>query len=231
MIIMAHDMDRETVEQERVLPVIDQLEEAFDLQKANLNLGSTYAKLLSTIMFHRIDRRVYMAYINLHPEVLGPLEALRKLYPVQLKLFKFPVGSFLEVETAAKTWLDVAHKFEPNYKKFEHLLRSEPAVRKSRKDVVRFDLGQQDDWWLRKAGADKSFLNLKRGLAAIRKDIKIGRRDARVFSKTSSDAAASTRNSVASLPAPLANRSGCVIPARRKQGGATAVEQQVPEGR
>ncbi len=166
VITMAHDMHPETVEQEWVLPAIQELENAFQLSQPSASLSERYSVAIPSIHLHRAGDKVLMLF-QVNPKILGPLQALRRIYPERLKPVRLGHSALLRLEDARRAWLSDDCRHEPRFKMVQALLRETRPT----SHVVPYKAGVQTDWWLRKAGFEELFPNLRRGFSAIRKEI------------------------------------------------------------
>ena len=169
VIIMAMEISREPVEQEWVLPTIEKLELAFELNDDSVSTTHRLNKALESFALFNIGGRITPAMFKVRDEFIGALETICALYPSHLgrtlliRNITFNVNDHLTYLT---------DNINSNLDKFNELQGILTANANSKKPTfVKIDLSQNHDWWLNEIGADESFRKMRSGFAAVKRDI------------------------------------------------------------
>jgi hypothetical protein len=185
VIIMAHDMARETIEQEWVLPAIRDLTDALDL--GGVDDGRVAIRLAKFINEFRFSGRgqVYdrkaaassdasefmsidiSSFVDDH---LLRFEYLQRLYP-EILAECLPIYRLLRIQ---KTWalehlLKKENAGKPRYDYFLRLCEDDGVGRAPSRGGAKLNNG--DDWWLKTLGFDDAFVKMRDGFDVIARAI------------------------------------------------------------
>ena len=169
---MALDMDREAIEKEWVLPSIAEFEQLLDLSNRKANNAVRFSKLFPKTFLIVIDGRIHPSYRVININLVGPFQALCRMYPNLLD--SSPVLHFLQgitLEAATKFWLDETTAGNYNYEKLRSIVERDRSHKGTSRGYPEIHIQAEDEWWLNAAGANKAFVELQRGFKKVRDEI------------------------------------------------------------
>ena len=121
---LALEMNRETVEQEWVLPAISKLRDRLRLSEGHVSLAERYAECVSVLVVHRLPRQIYIGPLEYVPDVAGPIFLLQSAYRRQMKGIGFPgLPRTMSISDAKKLFgIDKANEPQANRSVISDLL-------------------------------------------------------------------------------------------------------------
>lgn len=173
---MLFDMSQGVVENDWVLPTLDELEQRIGLLDETSNSGDKMAKIFARVrLSHHVDG-VYLYTFEQNAGILGSLETICSMYPKSLGSVMF-IRPFDDITVKLlDTLVAPENSHLRNFDKLMELQKLRPEGVSDQKFVpnttpIQFDLASEDYWWLDKLGFSLMLEKMKKGFSAIRKDI------------------------------------------------------------
>jgi hypothetical protein len=175
VLTMALDMDRDTVEQEWILPTLKHLASLLKLGDPESNLADRLSTMLEELELARFRTggleadTVVTHYGTINLDVAGPLGAILKLYSVKAA---HPLDRCRWSRSIMQRWLKPEYSRRVNFSKLSHFLSADIKFDAgSRYKRLSIKLTSGNDWWLREAGHQALYIHLNDAFRKIRKDI------------------------------------------------------------
>lgn len=166
---MAMDIAREPVEQEWVLPVVNELAEILQLSEDGVSTGERYANLFSAVIWHRMQKKVFTSVKEIREDIVGPLVTIWTLYPQHFG--KGSVIQYIDVPSLA-VLQKLVHPDNSGRPGYESLESAYDYLNGSKDNsYIEFHMNGESDWWLDGIGAQELFKKIEKAFAAIRRDI------------------------------------------------------------
>lgn len=173
VISMAMDMARETIEQEWVVKTIERIEAAICLNDEGQSLSRKYAMLFDEVILHTYNGGTYPSVRGLKDDVIGALETICVLYPVQLGGGLVVQGLRFDPKTYINVLCQSENEGKPGFDQFVQWAESTRGRGNTPhgEKALHFKFEEDHDWWLEIVAAGKIFDRMKKGFASIRRDI------------------------------------------------------------
>lgn len=173
---MALDMNRESIENEWVIPTVEMLESTIFSSRKNTAeviidiYGAPYVNSGLTHSGKESSRIVFISMPKIPFEIVGPLENLSMLYRAQMKgsVIGDTLGDLGADRVRTKVLLP-SNVGRHGYDVLESILAPTNKTLSPQEGVP---LTPADDWWLDLLGVNVSLDRARKGLAAIKRDIR-----------------------------------------------------------
>lgn len=170
VIAMAMEISRETVEQEWVLPVLDELRAKFNLDNSEATLSSRLRAAIMNFRVYRDGDSIFVAGYALADEVVGPLETICSLYPSQLGRALLVENLRSRLPEAARDFSQINDSDLKSYVEFKALMNAKQRQKVNSPVVV--DLRNDDyEWLLNFLNLEDTFDKMRKGFTSIRRSI------------------------------------------------------------
>ena len=141
----------------------------FKLDNSEANLAERFSKITPAIQLARFSKtRVYVSSSGIDFDVVGPMGSIFRLYPQFFRQEYSPLRLFRpSLLSHGNLWLKSENSRLLNYRKLSDFLSDKIGSN----EMIEIKLTPGNDWWLRQAGYDASFRNMKEGFDTICRDI------------------------------------------------------------